>query len=64
MNIIKTTHQQKIDELVNRDMDNIFSDYKDLEAFVDYVLRHGHIGYENENVKTINEIYRDIFEEE
>ena len=39
------TREQKINDLINRDMDNIFEDYKGLEQFVAYVLKNGHEGY-------------------
>ena len=56
--------EQKVEALINRDMDNIFNDYKELEQFVAYVLKNGYEGYGKLNAEDIDAIYTDIFEEE
>jgi hypothetical protein len=58
------TKDQKLEALINRDMDNIFSDYKELEQFVAYVLKNGYEGYGKLNSEDIDGIYTDIFEGE
>jgi len=58
------TREQKVEALINRDMDNIFSDYKDLERFVANVLNNGFEGYNKLSNEDIDGIYTDIFEEE
>jgi len=58
------TREEKVEALINRDMDNIFSDYKELEQFVSYVLKNGYEGYGKLNSEDIDGIYTDIFEEE
>jgi len=58
------TREQKVEALVNRDMDNIFSDYKGLERFVANVLKNGFEGYNKLSNEDIDGIYTDIFEEE
>jgi len=56
--------EEKVEALVNRDMDNIFNDYKDLERFVANVLKNGFEGYNKLSSEDIDGIYTDIFEEE
>ena len=56
--------EEKVEALVNRDMDNIFNDYKDLERFVANVLKNGFEGYNKLSNEDIDGIYTDIFEEE
>ena len=56
--------EQKVEALINRDMDNICNDYKGLEQFVAYVLKNGYEGYGKLNAEDIDAIYTDIFEEE
>lgn len=56
--------EEKVEALVNRDMDNIFNDYKDLELFVANVLKNGFEGYNKLSNEDIDGIYTDIFEEE
>ena len=56
--------EQKVEALINRDMDNIFNDYKELEQFVAYVLKNGYDGYGKLSAEDIDAIYTDIFEEE
>jgi hypothetical protein len=58
------TREQKIDALINRDMDNIFNDFRELESFVAHVLKNGYDGYILYNNQDINDIYVDIFEED
>ena len=58
------TKEEKLDALINRDMDNIFSDYKDLERFVANVLKNGFEGYNKVSSEDIDDLYSDIFEEE
>ena len=56
--------EEKVEALVNRDMDNIFNDHKDLERFVANVLKNGFEGYNKLSNEDIDGIYTDIFEEE
>jgi len=58
------TREQKVEALINRDMDNIFNDYRELEQFVAYVLKNGYEGYNKLSSEDIDGIYTDIFEEE
>ena len=58
------TREQKINDLINRDMDNIFEDHRGLEQFVAYVLKNGHEGYIKMTDDDIDGLYSDIFEEE
>jgi hypothetical protein len=58
------TREQKINDLVNRDMDNIFEDHRGLEEFVAYVLKNGYDGYTKMTDEDIDGLYSDVFEEE
>ena len=56
--------EQKIEALINRDIDNIFSDFRGTEKFIAYVLKNGYEGYNKLSNEDIDGIYTDIFEEE
>jgi len=58
------TREQKIEALINRDIDNIFSDFKGTEEFIYYVLKNGYEGYNKLSNEDIDGIYTDIFEED
>jgi len=58
------TREQKINDLIIRDMDNIFEDHSGLEQFVAYVLKNSHEGYIKMTDDDIDGLYSDIFEEE
>jgi hypothetical protein len=55
--------EQKIEALISIDMDNLFTNHKELEHFVANVLRNGMKGWNNESDEVVNDVYIDIFEE-
>ena len=58
------TREQKINDLIERDMDNIFEDHGVLEEFVANVLKNGYDGYIKMTDDDIDGLYSDIFEED
>ena len=57
------TKEQKIKALVDRDTDNILSDYKQMSQFIEYVLMNGFVGYKDYSESDINDFYSDVFED-
>ena len=58
------TREQKINDLIERDMDNIFEDHRVLEQFVAHILKNGYDGYIKMTDDDIDGLYLDVFEEE